>query len=91
MERAVQELKILMREMILEIGELKEKVARLEKMANNEPEIIHRSAADSLKLQGEGYDNLAGIYKQGYHICPMAYGELRTGECLFCIAFIEKE
>lgn len=79
--------------MILEIGELKEKVAYLEKALNNQIEErdVSAPAPCSIKLEGEGYENIAQIYKQGYHVCSMAYGEPRTGECIFCIAFIEKE
>jgi regulator of replication initiation timing len=44
-----------------------------------------------LKIQGEGYENLAALYNNGYHVCPMAYGEIRTEECLFCAAFLAKE
>jgi regulator of replication initiation timing len=44
-----------------------------------------------LKIQGEGYENLAALYKNGYHVCPMAYGEIRAEECLFCAAFLAKE
>jgi regulator of replication initiation timing len=89
MEETVQELKTIIREMILEIGDLKEKVARLEQT------ISHEEAAQpvqySLKFQAESYENIGKIYKQGYHVCPIAFGEPRNEECLFCIAFIEKE
>ncbi|MGI5921703.1 MAG: initiation control protein YabA [Syntrophomonadaceae bacterium] len=76
--------------MILEIGDLKEKVARLEQTLNNQEETSEPLPA-SLKFQAEGYENIGKIYQQGYHVCPMAYGEPRSEDCLFCIAFIEKE
>lgn len=77
--------------MILEIGDLKEKVARLEQTINNQEEENCQPGQYSLKFQAEGYENIGKLYKEGYHVCPMAYGEPRSGECLFCIAFIEKE
>jgi len=91
MEKTVQELKVLIRELILEIGDLKERVRCLEKETSPEPQRIDRPKDEIIKLQGEGYEQLGRIYKEGYHVCPVAYGEPRRDGCLFCIAFMEKE
>lgn len=91
MEKTVQELKMLIRELILEIGDLKERVTALEKEANPEPFRPQKMNLEVMKLQGEGYEQLGRIYNEGYHVCPIAFGDLREGECLFCIAFMEKE
>lgn len=93
MEKTVQELKILMREMILEIGDLKERITLLENsIKKKDPqEVMIYPELEKIKIQSEGYDQLGSLYQEGYHICPIAFGQKREEECLFCIALMEKE
>jgi len=100
MNRNVEEITAMVREMILEISELKERVAALEQALYQSPEAAAEDSKYSqpaplseevkIRLQGESFENLGRLYTSGYHICPVFFGERNEEECLFCVALLGK-
>lgn len=93
-------------ELVGELGDLKEKLRglleenhrvtlenhhlrqRLDQEASEEESRRKVSQAD---IPGEGYDNLARLYEEGFHICNVHFGSPREDEdCLFCLLFLDK-
>ncbi len=94
-ENRLLELTRILNELIYEVAELKDRVARLEgKLGETaapppQPE-VEIDETVKRRILAENYESRGALYQAGYHICPEFFGQVLNGECLFCAAQISR-
>ncbi|MCL6635221.1 MAG: DNA replication initiation control protein YabA [Peptococcaceae bacterium] len=85
--------------LLAEVQELKNKARELEEenvRLRQELAAVYRegcsagSGGGEAVVPGGGFFNLLGLYDQEFHVCNLYFGRKRTGDCLFCMAFLRK-
>jgi len=97
--KLTREMETKLHALLTELQELKNKARELEEensRLRRELATVYRrgfpeGSGGEAAIPGGGFFNLLGLYDQGFHICNLHFGRKRTGDCLFCMAFLRKE
>lgn len=97
--KLTREMELKLHALLSEMQVLKNKARELEEeniQLRRELAVVYRQGcgntdSDRRDLPGGGFFNLLGLYDQEFHICNLHFGRKRSGDCLFCMAFLRKE
>ena len=102
MFKLVEKLKMIETEfqkLSVEIKQLKSMASRLEKEnARLQKELVavyhtvhlNETEEDYNSFGANSQNRLETLYKEGFHVCNLHFGQFREGECLFCMALLQR-
>ncbi len=97
--KSIREIEVKLHSILGELRELKNRAQELEQenaRLREDLAIAYREGcsghtAGESGIPGRSFLNLLELYDQEFHICNLHFGRRRTGECLFCMAFLRRE
>lgn len=84
--QAILELEEKLKAMTDELATIRRYVEQLE-----EDNITMQNIIRKKNMSVSGRSNLISLFEAGFHVCPSHFGELRDGDCLFCVSFLDRE
>jgi regulator of replication initiation timing len=81
------------RSLLPHIQSLEDENLRLKRESCALPEKeTERVIANAARIEGVAHDNLVRLYKEGFHVCHLHFGQpMEAGACLFCAGFLRRE
>ncbi|KUK81191.1 MAG: hypothetical protein XD97_0710 [Pelotomaculum thermopropionicum] len=98
--KLIREMEVKLHSILGELQELKNRAQELEEenaKLRADLAIAYRegcsgnTAGEESGIPGRSFLNLLELYDQEFHICNLHFGRRRSGECLFCMAFLRRE
>ena len=97
--KTTREMEAKLHALLSELQELKSKAREMEEenvRLRKDLAAIYREGFAEAAGGGEpgmqkSFFNLLDLYDHDFHICNIYFGRKRSGDCLFCMAFLRKE